>query len=179
MDSTDFSLNTTPISGDEPSTTLDSNTNMLKDAVRLNNDFHSVSKAYKSADDMVRTTKRRTKSSLLGIKQMKYNFFNTTSSKVVPIDCLDSDSLEFAKEPIKLTGKLSPSLIENEETEYCNNEVDSLPTIRILNDKESTHSNSSIDKNAQMDSDRNLLCIQPLNNKKSQKQEPKRKKDGK
>ena len=178
MDSTDFFANTTPISGDEPSITLDSNTNMLKDAARLNHDFHSVPKAYKSGDDMVRTT-TRTKSSLLGIKQMKYNFFNTTSSKVVPIDCLDSDSLEFAKEPIKLSGKFSPSLIENEETEYCNNEVDSLPTIRILNDKESSHSNSSIDKNTQMDSDRNLLCIQPLNNKKSQKQESKRKKDGK
>ena len=179
MDSTDFFPNTRPINGDEPSATLSSNTNMLKDAVQLNHDFQSVPKAYKSADDLVRTTKRRTKSSLLGIKQMKYNFFNTTSSKVVPIDCLDSDSLEFAKEPIKLSGKFSPSLIENEDTEYCTNEVESLPTIRILNDKESSHSNSSIDKNTQMDSDRNLLCIQPLNNKKSQKQESKRKKDGK
>ena len=168
------------VQNDERSSTLNSNINMRNDAPHLNL-IHSMQHPSKSANDNKISTKR---SNLLGITRKKYNFFNTSSSKVVPIDCLDNESLEFSNESIKLNGDFSSSIIENPPgKEVSSNDVDSLPTIRILNDKENNHINTSVEKHGQLvdqtDANSTLLCTKRSNNERPQKPEAKRKKEGK
>lgn len=178
MNSTDLSKLNTAVKSDERSSTLNLNMNMMNDASHLNL-VHSMQHHSKSTNDHKMSTKR---SNLLGITRKKYNFFNTSSSKVVPIDCLDNDSLEFAKESIKLNGDFSSSFIDNSEKDAPSDDVDTLPTIRILNDKENNHIRASVDKHVQVvdqtDANLTLLCTKPFHNERSQKLEVKRKKEG-
>ena len=175
MDLANHSHKVTPKNCDELSTAFNSNISFKRDAAHLNHDFISNHNNSKSKSDNLEFTKR---SNRLGIKRKKFKFFNTTMSKVVPLDCLDNDSLEFAKEPEKLNGNCSPSLIVNEENEFVTNDCVSLPTIRILNENDNTQINSSIGNENEIDSDRLRLFTIPYRNEISYNPDAKRNKKG-
>ena len=175
MDSAILSHKVTSKNCEELSTALNSNISIKRDAAHLNNAFISHHNTSKSRNDNLEFTKR---SNRLGIKRKKFKFFNTTMSKVVPLDCLDNDSLEFAKEPVKLNGNCSPSLIVNEENEFVTNDCVSLPTIRILNEENNMHINSSMGNENEIDSDRLRLFTIPYNNEISYNPDAKRNKKG-
>ena len=176
MDSANLSYKVRPQKYEELSTALNSNISFKKDAANLNHDFTSNHNNSKSKSDNLEFTKR---SNRLGIKRKKFKFFNTTMSKVVPLDCLDNDSLEFAKDPVKLNGNYSPSLIVNEENEFTTNDCVLLPTIRILNDKGDTHNNSLIGNDNEIDNDRVRLFTLPHHQEISYNPDAKRNKKGK
>ena len=122
------------------SSPLVSPTNMRKDALHMNLKPYLVNSNSKTAP-------KKSKLNLLGITRKKYNFVNSISSKVVPIDCLDSQSLDFVKDPINLKDKSKSSTIKKENIErIALNNYDELPTIRILNDNENTHISPLVDK---------------------------------
>ena len=176
MDLANHSHKVTPKNCDELSTAFNSNISFKRDAAHLNHDFISNHNNSKSKSDNLEFTKR---SNRLGIKRKKFKFFNTTMSKVVPLDCLDNDSLEFAKDPVKLNGNYSPSLIVNEENEFTTNDCVLLPTIRILNDKGDTHNNSLIGNDNEIDNDRVRLFTLPHHQEISYNPDAKRNKKGK
>ena len=134
--------------------------NMRKDASHLNNQPYLV-------NSNTKIVPKRSKLSLLGINRKKYNFVNTISSKVVPIDCLDSQALNFVKDPIKLKECSKSSFNETGNIDRLSmNNYDMLPTIRILKDKGKNHSNSSVDKSDDMvtNESTNIMLVETQEN---------------
>ena len=130
--------------------------NVRRDAPQLKLDLSTIHSNFKT---MSEKSKSNLQSSIfnfqsqLGINRKKFNFTNTTSSKVVPIDFIDDQSLEYGSESIRLNENLKPSLVDKKlDTQQTSNNFDILPTIRILNDSNDSHnvSNSSGDKSVQM-----------------------------
>ena len=144
MDIADITQKKSSTKKEASSYPLVSPTNMRKDALHLNHKPYLVNSNSK-------TMPKKSKLNLLGINRKKYNFVNSISSKVVPIDCLDSQSLEFVKDPINLKDESKSSYIEKENIErIALNNYDELPTIRFLNDNENNHISSLVEKSDHM-----------------------------
>jgi hypothetical protein len=134
------------------SSPLVSPTNMRKDALHLNLKPYLVSSNSK-------TVPKKSKFNLLGINRKKYNFVNSISSKVVPIDCLESQSLDFVTDPIKLKDESKSSFIEKKNIErIALNNYDELPTIRILKDNGNNHM-SSLDDHKVTNANTNKMLL--------------------
>ena len=82
---------------------------------------------------------------MLGLNKKKFKFANTTSSKVVPIDCLSDQALDFAEE-----SRIQSTLLENSYSTGVTNtsKFDILPTIRILNASGNNNKSVSSDSNS-------------------------------
>ena len=87
---------------------------------------------------------------MLGLNKKKFKFANTTSSKVVPIDCLSDQALDFAEESRNSKDDLQSTLLENSYSTGVTNtsKFDILPTIRILNASGNNNKSVSSDSNS-------------------------------
>ena len=90
---------------------------------------------------------KRTASKLWGINRKNFKFSNTSSSKVVPIDCLDNQENEFDKRPIKLKTNVKSTITGKSSFEGPRtNNVDLPPTIHLSKASLNNSLNSSVDK---------------------------------
>ena len=91
--------------------------------------------------------KRSTTSKLWGINRKNFKFSNTSSSKVVPIDCLDNQENEFDKSPIILRSNVKSTISGKKSFEGPRtSNVDLPPTIHLSKANINYNLNSNVDK---------------------------------